>query len=61
MKEVITISALDHSTCTIFTKHITYIEHSTRGCVIHINAGGQNVAITTGFKWSELVNTLEIK
>jgi hypothetical protein len=61
MKEVITLITLDHLTITIFTKHITYIEHADKGCIVHVNAGGQNVGIATGFKWAEMVNLLALK
>jgi hypothetical protein len=61
MKEVITISTRDNLTITIFTKYITYIEHAVNGCVIHVNAGGENVAIETSFKWAEMVNFLALK
>ena len=61
MKEVITISSLDDLVITIFTKHITYIEHAAKGCVIHVNSGGENVAIETSFKWAEMVNFLALK
>jgi hypothetical protein len=61
MKEVITITTSDSSIITIFTKYITYIEHAAKGCVIHINAGGQNVEITTSFKWSQMVDFLALK
>ena len=61
MKEVITVNTLDNSTITIFTKNITYIEHAPTGCVIHVNAGSQNVGIATAFKWAEMVNILALK
>ena len=60
MKEVITISTPDNLTVTIFTKHITYIEHAEQGCIIHINAG-ENVAIKTSFNWAEMVNFLALR
>ncbi|MBV9961132.1 MAG: hypothetical protein JO072_02695 [Parafilimonas sp.] len=61
MKEVITVTTIDNSTITIFTKYIAYIEHSQQGCVIHINAGGENVGVATAFKWAEMVNLLALK
>ncbi len=61
MKEVITLSNLDNTTITIFTKYITYIEHSAKGCIVHINTGGENVGIATSFKWAEMVNLLALK
>jgi hypothetical protein len=61
MKEVITVNPLDNSIITIFTKYITYIEHAAQGCIIHVNAGGENVGIATSLKWSEMVNILALK
>jgi hypothetical protein len=61
MKEVIAINTLDNSIITIFTKYITYIEHAAQGCIIHINAGGENVAIATSLRWTEMVNILALK
>ncbi|HEY2726967.1 MAG TPA: hypothetical protein VGI61_07325 [Parafilimonas sp.] len=60
MKEVITVSTLDKVTITIFTKHITYIEHAAKGCIIHVNSGGENV-INTGLTWTEFINVLALK
>jgi len=57
MKEIITITTLSRSTVTIFTKSITYIEHTNTGCVIHLD---QNVNIRTQLNWKELCNILEI-
>jgi len=61
MKEVIAVNTLDNSTITIFTKYIAYIEHTAQGCIIHVNAGGENVGIATSLKWAEMVNTLALK
>ena len=61
MKEVIAVNMPDNSTITIFTKYITYIEHAAQGCIIHVNAGGENVAIATSLKWAEMVNVLSLK
>jgi len=61
MKEVITVNTLDKVIFTIFTKHITHIEHAINGCIIHVNSGDQNVGIATGMTWAELVNVLALK
>ncbi len=61
MKEVITVNTLDQVTITIFTKHITHVEHAPNGCIIYVNSGGANVAILTGLTWSEFVNVLALK
>jgi len=61
MKEVITVNTIENITMTIFTKYITYIEHAAQGCIIHVNAGGENVGIATSLKWAEFVNLLALK
>ena len=61
MKEVIAVNTLDNSIITIFTKYITYIEHAEQGCIIHVNAGAENVGIATSLKWAQMVNILALK
>jgi hypothetical protein len=61
MKEVIAVNKLDNSIITIFTKYITYIEHAAQGCIIQVNAGGENLGIATSLKWAEMVNILALK
>jgi hypothetical protein len=61
MKEVITLRIIDNSTVTIFTKHITHIEHAPGGCIIHVNGGDPGAGIATAFNWAEMVNMLALK
>lgn len=59
MKQVVTIIDRENNNITIFTSHITYIQHAQEGCIIHI--GAENKPIYTLYKWQELVNVLALK
>jgi hypothetical protein len=61
MKEVITVNTSDKRIFTIFTKHITHIEHAINGCIIHLNSGDRHVGIATDMTWAEFVNVLALK
>jgi len=61
MKEVITVNTSDKKVFTIFTKHITHIEHAINGCIIHLNSGDRHVGIATDMTWTEFVNVLALK
>ena len=61
MKEVITVNTLDNTTITIFTKHITHIEHAAKGCIVYVDCGGEHAAIATGLSWPEFINVLALK
>lgn len=61
MKEVITVNTLDKVTITIFTKHITHIEHSVNGCIVYVNSGDEHIGIATGLTWAEFINVLALK
>ncbi len=61
MKEVITVSTADKVTITIFTKHITHIEHASNGCIIYVSSATQKTGIATNLTWQEFVNLLALK
>jgi hypothetical protein len=46
MKPIIKVMSLTNSVIIVFTDHITCIENSPRGCVIHLSSG-QTIESTT--------------
>ena len=59
MKKIVTVETTDAVMVTIFTQHITHIDHANEGCIIYLNSGNPRTDIKTKLSYAELIAILE--